>query len=443
MKLVKMSLLAATLVASSAFAIDNVKVSGDAKLFYSTNDGIAMVGNGADNDAALFRQENSAGQAGFSVGVTADLTEGVSAGMTANALSTLGLQNNLVSNVWEGTTVAGGNVQGLADQFWVSEAWIAGTAGKTTGKIGRMPLDTPLVFSETWSIAQNTFEAAVLLNQDIPDTTLVAAYVGGSNGSEAGSTGDGGTNASFTHVLAGGQDTANSPFHSFYQGAYAFGAVNNSWEPLTVQAWYFQAQHILSAYWLQADLALDMGIKAGVQYTGINVSSDGLNKFAGTTWTDDSTNSAIAAMVGYEMKDTFTVSAAFSQTGDDEDNGHGAGGNLAATGQSKLYTEAWWNYGYVTCNDTTAFNVTVTTPESLTWAELGLYVTQSTSTDGLGAGTDTEMTEVALSASKSFGPLDASLVYIMTDANDQNPQTAAIDSGDAYNTLQAYLAYNF
>ena len=35
MKLVKMSLLAATLVASSAFAIDNVKVSGDAKLYYA------------------------------------------------------------------------------------------------------------------------------------------------------------------------------------------------------------------------------------------------------------------------------------------------------------------------------------------------------------------------------------------------------------------------
>jgi len=442
MKLVKMSLLAATLIASSAFAIENTKVSGDARLYYSTADA---------GDIDLFNKNGAAGQAALSVGLTTDLTEGVSAGVTVNALSTLGLQNNLVSNVWEGTTVDGaGNVAGLQDQMWFSEAWIAGTAGKTTGKIGRMPLDTPLVFSETWSIAQNTFEAAVLLNQDIPDTTLVAAYVGGSNGSEGGdilggSTGDGNANASFASVLAGGQDDTNSPFHSFWNGAYAFGAVNNSWAPLTAQAWYFHAQNILSAYWLQADLALDMGLKVGAQFTGTNISATGVNEYynLGGALTDDSSNTAFAVMAGYEMKDVFAVSAAFSQTGDDTDNGMGAGANLAATGQSKLYTEAWWNYGYITQNDTTAFNVTASTPEALTWVELGLYLTQSTSTDGLGAGIDTEMTEVTVSASKSFGPLDASLVYIMTDANDQNLQTAAADSGDSYNTVQAYLSYNF
>ncbi len=38
MKLVKMSLAAAVLLGASAFAIDNIKVSGDAKVFYSTND---------------------------------------------------------------------------------------------------------------------------------------------------------------------------------------------------------------------------------------------------------------------------------------------------------------------------------------------------------------------------------------------------------------------
>ncbi len=38
MKLVKMSLAAALLVGSSAFALDNLKYTGDAKLFYSTAD---------------------------------------------------------------------------------------------------------------------------------------------------------------------------------------------------------------------------------------------------------------------------------------------------------------------------------------------------------------------------------------------------------------------
>jgi len=431
MKLVKMSLLAATLIASSAFAIDNVKVSGDAKLFYSTNDGLAAVGGAADADAALFRQENSAGQAGFSVGVTADLTEGVSAGITANALTTLGLENNLVSNVWEGTAVQGGVVSGLKDQFWISNAWIAGTYGKTTGKIGRMELDTPLVFSETWSMYANTFEAAVLINQDLPGTTLVGAYVGGSNGSEGDATGNGGTNASFAGVLAGGQDTSNSPFHSFYQGAYAVGAINNSWEPLTVQAWYFQAQHLLNAYWLQADLNI-IGIDFGAQYTGLSE----------TAQLSDNSGSAFAVKAGYEMKDMFAVSVAFSQTGDDNTLLN-VGANLAATGQSKLYTEAWWNYGYITRNDTAAFNVTASTAEALTYVGLAAYITSSTSADGIALGTDAEMLEVTLEASKSFGPLDASLLYILTDANDQNLKDANPDSGQSYNTVQAYLTYNF
>ncbi len=441
MKLVKMSLLAATLIASSAFAVDNIKVSGDAKLFYSTNDGISSVAAfDHDQDAALFRQENSAGQAGLSVGVTADLTEGISAGITANALSTLGLQNNLVSNVWEGTTAntAGGplNVSGLQDQFWFSNVWVAGTVGKTTGKIGRMELDTPLVFSEKWSMYANTFEAAVVINQDLPDTTLVGAYVGGSNGSEGGATGDGQTNISFAGVLAGGQDTANSPFHSFYNGAYAAGVVNNSWKPLTVQAWYFQAQHLLTAYWLQADLAMDMGVLVGAQYTGLSETAALTNE----------SGSAFALMAGYEMKDTFKITAALSQTGDDA-TALNVGANLAASGQSKLYTEAWWNYGYVTGADTTAFNVTVSTPEALTYVGLALYYTSSDQADGgkkVGAGNKgIDMSEITLEASKSFGPLDASLLFISTTADDTNFENPTDATGSSFNTVQAYLTYNF
>jgi len=413
MKLVKMSLLAATLIASSAFAIDNVKVSGDAKLYYSTNDMENLSPSGEDK-GALFAQGSSAGQAALGLGVTADLTEGVSTGVHMTALSSLGLYNNLVGNVWEGTP---------EDEYWFDEAWVAGTVGKTTGKIGRMALDTPLVFTETWSIAKNTFEAAVLLNQDIPDTTLVAAYVGQSNG--------GGISAAVAGAPVSGFAGVTADFV-----AYAFGAVNNSWEPLTAQLWYFHAQHQLNAIWAQADLNI-IGLDFGVQYTKLNIEA---TPILATTQT--SSNDAIAAKVGYTMKDVFSVSAAFSQTGDDTTNGVGAGFNLDGYGQSKLYTEAWWNYGYITLNDTTAFNVTASTPEALTWAELALYFTQSTGKDGIAPGTDLEMTEVTLSASKSFGPLDTSLVYIMTDANDQNIK-AGDTEGSSYNTVQAYLTYNF
>ena len=411
MKLVKMSLLAATLIASSAFAIDNVKVDGDAKLFYGTNDVENTDALGRTGDS-LFSAPTSTGEAALRLGITADLTEGVSAGATMYAISSLGLYNNLVGATWTG---------GLQDNFWFGEAWLAGTVGKTTGKIGRMTLDTPMVFTETWSIVPNTFEAAVVINQDIPDTTLVGAYVGQSN--DVVVNGIGADNAA-------GDDAQSNLYSSFYEGAYAFGAVNNSWEPLTVQAWYFQAQHLLSAYWVQGDLNI-IGLDFGLQFTGTDE----------TAALSDESNSAFAGKVGYEMKDTFTVSAAFSQTGDKVTD-TSVGANLAGSGQSKLYTEAWWNYGYITLADTTAINVTATTPEELTWAQLGLYLTQSTGKDGFAPGTDLEMAEVTLEAAKSFGPLDVGLYYIMTDATDQNIK-AGDTEGSAYNSLQAYLTYNF
>ncbi len=391
MKLVKMSLAAAILMGASAFAIDNVKVSGDAKLFYTTQD---------DGDNSLFSKEGAAGQAALGLGVSADLTSGISAGTHLTALSTLGLQGQLVDAVWVDTN-------GVDDYFWFDEAWLAGTAGKTTLKAGRMALDTPLVFTETWNIAKNTFEAAVLINTDLPGTTLVGAYVGGQNGGTVLAP------ASIAPVNANG--TTN--FSQFYNGAYTVGAINNSFEPLTVQAWYYDATRVIQAYWLQADLNLK-GIVAGVQYTGQEVQE--------ATVADADSQDAFAVKLGYES-DMFNISGAYSATG--EKGPINVGANLAASGQSKLYTEAWWYYGIISQIDTTAFNVTAT--GSVADYNLGLYYTQAE----VGAN-DLAFSEATFELARSVGPVDVGLYYIYTKYDADN-------NGDAYNTVQAYLTYNF
>ncbi len=415
MKLVKMSLLAATLITASAFAIDNVKVSGDAKLFYGTNDTYDAATFGVDPDASLFRKENSWGQTSLGLGVTADLTEGISSGVHLTAISAMGL-TNIVSGVFEG---------GLNDEFWFDEAWLAGTYGKTTAKIGRMTLDTPLAFTETWSVAYNTFEAGVLINEDIPDTTLVGAYIGASNNGNAGGTWGTGNYAGITADWDGNQNS-NFGLVNGGKGAYTVGAVNNSWSPLTVQGWFYNLPSTANAYWVQGDLALDMGLTAGLLVTGID---------AKQATTGDSSNMAFAGKVAYEMKDTFAVSVAGSMIGEN-DNGIGAGANVFGA-QTKLYTEAWWNFTYVTRPDTTTINAVVTTPEELTYVALGAYVTQATvGENGTGVDQLQDMSEVTLEVAKSFGPLDAGLYYIFTDAEDQN-------NGDSYGSFQAYFTYNF
>ncbi|MDA3946783.1 MAG: hypothetical protein PF439_08910 [Helicobacteraceae bacterium] len=421
MKLVKMSILAAALIGSSAFAIDNVKVSGDAKLFYGTNDSMDTTLT-PNNDAGLFNKVSSWGQASLGLGVTADLVEGISAGGHLTAISAMGL-TNIVDGVFEG---------GLEDQFWFDEVWIAGKYGNTTAKAGRMILDTPLVFTETWSTAYNTFEAGVLMNEDIPDTTLIGAYIGAANNGNTMGTWN--TN-NYAGITADWTDaTANNNFSAVNdgKGAYAAGVVNNSWTPLTVQGWYYKLPSAADAYWLEGDLAFDFGLSLGAEYTGINVTDELIATLGGTG--NDKSNSAFALKAAYEMKDTFAISVAGSMVGEN-DNGVGAGFNVFGV-QSKLYTEAWWNFGYVILPDTTAVNVTVTTPEELTYVALGVYATQASVGDNGVAGAGVDMNEVTLEAAKSFGPLDAGLYYIYTDADDQN-------AGDAYSSVQAYFTLNF
>ena len=424
MKITKMSLVAALLVGSSAFAFDNTKVSGDAKVFYGTDDA-----KGANSDLGnpktgnLFDKTNSAAQAAASLSVTSDLSKTISAGAKVTALSTLGLENQLVENVWELTN-------GTSDSYIVNDLWVSGTAGKTKAKFGRMELDTPLVFSEKWSLVENTYEAALIVNKDIPKTQIIGAYVGASN--IASGNGYGGAIAS----VIPGKETTFSQFGAGTaaqnKGAYAVGVVNNSWEPLKAQAWYFDVTSQAKAYWLQADLKMD-GVLLGGQFAGMDAS--GLNAA-------NKSNTVYAVMAGYEMKDTFTAKVAYSAVSDDA--GIGAGGNVGGT-QSKLYTEAWWSYGQVTQTDTKAYNLTIEAPIS-DIVNLGLYATMVD--HGNAKYADGDLTEVTLSASKSFGSLDTSLVYVFADKSKyktapDNTTTEKTVAAEQSNSIQAYLTYKF
>jgi len=371
MKLVKMSLAAAVLLGASAFAIDNVKVSGDAKLFYGTDDAGTL---------DLFDKDNSYADTALRIGVTGDLLKGVSFGATANAVSTLGLENNLVSDTWTGAhgvrANAGSFPVQVDDAAWMSELWVAATLGKTTAKIGRMELDTPLAFSEKWSIVANTFDAAVLINQDLPDTTLVGAWVGKGNGvNPLGALGLGTLNST---PIGDNVVGAGAQFSTFMNsGAYAAAIVNNSFKPLTAQAWYYNVSNIADAYWLQADINCQMvkGLTVGAQYANM----DPKGALSGL---DDS--SAYAFKLGYSM-DALTVSAAYSDV--DKDGtlkiANVATNNLGGA-QSKLYTETWWSYGVVGAPDAESINVTAEYNASV--AKLGAYYTN---TDFLNAPRET------------------------------------------------------
>jgi len=446
MKLVKMSLAAAVLLGASAFAVDNVKVSGDAKVFYSTNNMDTTNPVSLNTDNSLFSKGTSSADTALRIGATGDLLKGVSFGATAYAISTLGLENNLVDATWTGAHAVrvgtGASYPEVDDNAWMGELWVAATLGKTTAKIGRMELDTPLAFSEKWSIVPNTFDAAVLINQDIPDTTLVGAWVGKGNGTNAVSVVGLGTNNVSTLnavglALDGGVVGANADFTTFANGgAYAAAIVNNSFKPVTAQAWYYNVANIADAYWLQADINCQLvkGLSIGAQYADMSPKA----ALEGLGVINDS--DGYAFKLAYEGIENLKVSAAYSET--DKDGvlkiANVATNNLG-TAQSKLYTEAWWNYGYVGAPGSESYNVTAEYNAGI--AKVGVYYTDA-SVKPTGAVTTTDMTEVTVTASKSFGPLDATLAYVYTDADNQNLDPVSGEGRD-YDTIQAYLTLNF
>lgn len=318
MKLGKLSLVAVVALGTSAYAIDNIKVSGDVKVIYQTSDvDLTAAEKTAGVETGLFKQGNgsvavvspynaaSAGGIAGRIGVTADLLKSVSAGAEVQMYSTLGLDNNVFGDNMinapygqTGFTNGNGNGNGLVtsstfddrtkDASNISQLWLATTMGKTTVKAGRMELDTPLIFTEKWNLAYNTFESIVAVNTDIPDTSIVGAWIGKHNG-------HGAVDNRLNTVgvtpgdlrVEGGIRLAGSPgrtvnmdsFRTFgfgqeANGAYTVGAMNKSVPNTTLQAWYYNVVSVADAVWLQADTKVAGMVTLGAQCATMNPSGD-------------------------------------------------------------------------------------------------------------------------------------------------------------------------
>ena len=63
------------------------------------------------------------------------------------------------------------------DYSMIGELYAQYTRGNTTLKLGRQKLDTPMAGSDDARMLPNLFEAYLLINKDIPDTTIIAGHV--------------------------------------------------------------------------------------------------------------------------------------------------------------------------------------------------------------------------------------------------------------------------
>jgi len=289
MKKTLISLATASLIASSAVAADkgiDFTTTGQAVVYYQTaNDGLT-------DSADLFNRKASSANIGVQLNSSADLKNGFTFGSQISYLGTTGLEKNLVSNTQQvsllkkdGTlkdgTTKGQEISGTGldtannttDQLMLTKIFVAKQIANTTVKIGRQELPkslSPLAFSEGWNVFKNTFDAVLVVNSDLPNTTLVGAYVGRSTGHDLSSVGDLTVKASVTNLDLTNKDNGSL---TVAKTAYMLTAQNTALPMTTVTASYYAlagVETVLSAdaLWLDvkvADKSLPMGLKVGVQ----------------------------------------------------------------------------------------------------------------------------------------------------------------------------------
>ncbi len=267
MKLGKLSLVAVMALGTSAYALEDIKIDGEAKLWYQTSE---FSGGATAVPAATAAQDffdyntNSVAEVKLSIGASAKLLQNVSGAVKLTALSTLGLENNLVGAVpaakFDNAGASAGAAQ-LDDQSWVEVANLKYAQKEFDVAAGRMALQTPLCFTESWNVVDNTFEAVVAHGYFLPDTILAAAWVGKHNG----------VGLLKTTTGRGTTVAHNGTFSTFgTEGAYAAAVINKSVPNTTLQAWYYNVPQIADAYWLQADTKIMGMVDVGVQYAGMS-----------------------------------------------------------------------------------------------------------------------------------------------------------------------------
>ena len=379
MKFTKLSLIAA-LAVTSAFAGEST-IGGDAKLFYGTSDA---------NNADLFNKNGATGNAAVSLDYSKEIADGISLNAGMTGISTLGLESTLVSGVW-----AGAGETGVEDTAWIDVANVTAKLGNTTAVLGRQKLDTPLAFTETWNIVENTFDAFTFVNTDVTDTTLVGSLVTRANGN---------TIANFNNLQGGMTDLGD--------GIYTAGVVTKLIPSTTAQLWYYDFANNDDKIWAQADIDVVEGVTVGLQYA---------QALANTG--DDS--SVVAGKVAYDANG-MGLYAAYSKA---DDKGTNSFANYGGFGMSNLYTEAWWNFGYVSKVGAQAISVGAST--DMSGLALTAQYTDVTNDSNLAAD---EMSEITLTASKTIAGVDTSLALINTASD--------VDALDG-NTVQAYLTVPF
>ena len=396
MKITNLSLAAIAAVAMTTGAMADAnkgvdfKIGGQAVVYYQT------VENGGDSD--FFAQNSSRANAAIQLNANADIGNGFGLGLQGTALNTFGLEKNLVNNVMQ---AGGGDLQGNAGDYEaITKAYLTKQIANTTLKMGRQELPknlSPLAFSEGWNVTKNTFDALLAVNTDIPDTTVVGAFVSRTNGNGLAN------DMSTFGDLAGG---------AAKKGAYMLTVANKSVAntPITV-SYYSLPSTDLSAIWADVQASkvgpVNLGLQGGQIMNGATGGND--TKALGAKVTGKASN--------------VNLSLAYSKVGSGDVPIHNVGTGV----KTPLYTQMILNQGAIKKDaDTVVLKGAMPLAAGKLIAQYGL------TTDNSSAGNDYNELDLIY----KFKALGANMLaaYVRADAD---------AASDPTNVIRVWTRYNF
>jgi len=373
---------------------------GQAVVYYQTTDYKDFMGTGSNGD--LFDQTSSLADAGLQLRATnKDVFAGIGAGVELNGLSTLNLENSIVSNVMQGVG-KGGDLDDMTDGGWIGQMYLTYGIANTTFKLGRQELPkalSPFAFSENWNVFKNTFDAALVVNTDLPNTTLVGAWVHSAN----------------HNGIGAGADLSDFNAVNGSDGVYMLTAQNKSIEGLTLTGtWYYGS-----------DMAVTDDINILWGDAKFNVSNITVAVQGGTVMSDAFGNDTVAygAKIGGNLG-MFDLSLAYSGVDDGDTGVFNVGGV-----KTPLYTQMILNQGAIKSdNDTFVARAGVKALNGK------IALAYDYTTDNSDANNDYQELDLVYKTKVFADSTTLFAGYIFQDADNWD---------DSHNTLRVWARYNF
>lgn len=259
-KIAKISLVAALAIAglsSNLYAADsikeafsNAKVKGDVKTYYFAQD--------VKNETAA-SQDSTIWVNGGSLNFVTDSFNGLVFGSTFQTSHVADIDDKGTKSKTNATMNASGSV--------LSESYLAYSIDNTTIKAGRQFISTPLLAGSSSRMIKESFEAALIVNTDLPQTTIIAGKISKYQGR---------TDSSSAYPFTSGDSSAHGGTGIFTSigedGLYTIYIVNNSIDNLKVRAQYASVDKLADLIYVDAKYNMGAAYIA-TQYYGTSYDS--------------------------------------------------------------------------------------------------------------------------------------------------------------------------